>query len=527
MHRYSPILLLPAVLILASCGKPQAPVSKVYDAWNPANDPLNLSSRYSRQFDRLPKQGQLQKRPWSDSYWPDNQFGIAARWNNSDPQPFAYISPTQDQVDEMSLAQIAQLSPAEKYDIYQGRFDYPTVAAVRSHTSPSDLDWEGICHGWAPIALIFDEPRPVVVEGASGHKIPFGSSDVKALLSFYQGQVAQPPTQFLGTRCEGDLDRPECKDVNAGSFHVVLTNQVGLMGKGFIADIERDKEVWNQPIHGYKVELGRTQGPSQGAAPGTVQEVNVTATVNYAAEIDPSWHPVLGTGAQSDIAEKFTYRLELNARGEVIGGEWTQESRPDFLWTQDRPRFQGYFANLERLYAQSVGSQRTPDLVPVATPPNGTEPPTAPDPSEPPPTPPVPVTPVVLGQIECPAGYTLKTLGTEGGQYCSNGTDVWGPFTEAMINKCFEWGGGASCRTDRWSESLALRARGTGRCPTGANLDDATGYCVEGINAFGPFPRSLVERCEAFGGGDSCSSARWNHSLLTSMLNQVESAASL
>lgn len=125
-----------------------------------------------------------------------------------------------------------------------------------------------------------------------------------------------------------------------------------------------------------------------------------------------------------------------------------------------------------------------------------------------------------VGAIECPEGYTLENVGSQGGRMCTDGVNVWGPFTKAMVTKCLDWGGGdVSCNSDRWNRDLALSTRGTGLCPDGASFDTQTGYCAEGINAFGPFPAPLIEKCESAGGGSSaCRSARWNRDFLRSLL---------
>ncbi|MBI5532052.1 MAG: hypothetical protein HY898_05005 [Deltaproteobacteria bacterium] len=126
--------------------------------------------------------------------------------------------------------------------------------------------------------------------------------------------------------------------------------------------------------------------------------------------------------------------------------------------------------------------------------------------------------PMTLGKIECPDSYHIENVGTAGGKYCTNGTDVWGPFTKAMVAKCLQWGGGDACHTDRWATSLAVAARGTGACPLGAAWDSTTTYCVEDQDAFGPFPKPLVEKCIQWGGGDkACRSARWNRGFLAAL----------
>ncbi len=121
------------------------------------------------------------------------------------------------------------------------------------------------------------------------------------------------------------------------------------------------------------------------------------------------------------------------------------------------------------------------------------------------------------GRIECPATYQLQTINGAGGRLCVNAqtSDAWGPFTRGMVQKCKSWGGGSACDTDRWHRDLAVTAYGGGSCPEGATLDGPTGYCVEGTDAFGPFPRRMIDTCIQKGGGtQACNSARWNLSFM-------------
>lgn len=115
--------------------------------------------------------------------------GIAHRWQSQNPQDFQYQLNTLAQLKTMSADDIMKLSPAEKYDIFNQRYDYPTVHSEWQRTSPQDPQWEGICHGWAPASLSFAQPNVVELTNADGIKISFGSSDIKALLSYWVGQV--------------------------------------------------------------------------------------------------------------------------------------------------------------------------------------------------------------------------------------------------------------------------------------------------------------------------------------------------
>ena len=356
----SSLLLVPLASFVA-CGPSSASHTK--EAWNSQNDPLVLRGDYQRTLATLPTEGELTVLPWSDTYWPNYQGGISSRWHHGSGVPFQYSTPTAAEVAAMSVADLSALSPAEKYDVYAGRFDYPTVAVERQRTHPTDATWEGICHGWSPAAINFAEPQPILAVSPAGVAIPFGSSDIKALLSYYQGQIAHAPYRMLGGRCDIDLtvhpeaaSLPQCRDTNAGAFHVVLTNQLGLMNQGFVADVTRDQQVWNQPVHGFSSTILGMQAPSPGAAAGTVQEAVIETQMRYSEEVHPRWDASNGTGHHADGVKVYQYRVELDQNGAIIGGEWMSDVRPDFLWSQERPAFTGYYGQLSSLFEQSQSS---------------------------------------------------------------------------------------------------------------------------------------------------------------------------
>ena len=269
-------------LILSGCGvasRHPLDISNAKEAWNANNDPINLRDAYTVNFDQLPLQGELSRKPWTDSYWPSYRGGIADRWNDPDAESaFKYTLYDLDDIRRLRPEELVRLSPAEKYDIFMGRYDYPLVHHERWRTNPEDPGWFGLCHGWAPAAINYDEPHAVTLRGANGIDVPFGASDVKALLTF--AQQFGNDTRFLGSRCNWRPDQPEfltaaeCRDTNAGSFHVVLTNQIGMLGSSFVADMSRSDQVWNHPIYGFTAAVeSRSNEVYPGAAPGTVSIV--------------------------------------------------------------------------------------------------------------------------------------------------------------------------------------------------------------------------------------------------------------
>jgi hypothetical protein len=213
--------------------------------------------------------------------------------------------------------------------------------------------------------LNFKEPKSALIKNEDGLEIPFGSADVKALLALYVGNYGSSRTYYVAERCNFDFaenpeakKRPECRDANAGMFHLVLANKLGKQGKGFIADLNRELQVWNHPIFSFNMEVTHESNQaSRDAAPGTVKEVEVVTTVGYGIENSPTWD----SGDPVDSVRQFSYRLELNESGEILGGAWLDEARPDFLWHQDRPSFYDMgpikFSKLAGLLRQSLQSE--------------------------------------------------------------------------------------------------------------------------------------------------------------------------
>lgn len=356
----SKIVFLNLVFVaVMGCGSRSASVVK--EAWNSVNDPIRLAGDYVVAMASLPTTGDLALEPWSDTYWPSFKGGVSQRWRGNVSDQFAYVLNSREALQAMSAADLSALSPGEKYDIFLGRYEYPLVAYERRRTSPDREGWEGICHGWAPASLGFLEPKAVVMTNADGVAIPFGSSDVKALLSYFQGEMSAAPFSMLGERCYVDIsglpssEIPQaCRDTNAGAFHVVLVNQLAIKHQGFVADVTRDLQVWNQPVSGFDSVIEGEGLPSPGAATGTVKELLISTTMRYGVEVSPQWDHLVGTGRNSIASKQYRYRLELDQNDNIIGGEWLSESRPDFLWTQGKPAFTGYFTQLGVLYDAAV-----------------------------------------------------------------------------------------------------------------------------------------------------------------------------
>lgn len=309
---------------------------------------------------------------WSETYWPANKGGIAYRWNAKNPQPFKEKLLTREEVMKASQDQLSELSPAELYDIAMGDYSYSLTKKVLKTYKPTDLWWEGICHGWSQAASNYSEPAKVVVTNKDGVKVPFGSSDVKGLLSMHDAYNSKGLFVRVGDRCavrgkvageESEEDGPiappsaaaanseKCADVNAGAFHVVLTNMIGINSQGFVADVDRFNDVWNQPVTSYTSEVvGPVAVTAEEAKRGVKSKLQVKTIMTYGEELKfwnaedeaagdlnfVSKEPVANTVHQEYRSKNYEYIVELDVTGNVIGGTWITETRPDMLWTKKR-----------------------------------------------------------------------------------------------------------------------------------------------------------------------------------------------
>ena len=326
-------------------------------AWDPDSDPGIMNNYFEKKFTSLPLEGKVydKKKYWSGDYWPLNKGNINYRWYSRKKAGFNLDSPDKERARRMTIPELAELSPSEKYDLFTGRYHYPLRNEVAKISNPAALVWEGICHGFSPASMNHNEPTPKLMKNPDGIEIPFGSSDIKALLSYYYAYShIAPDTHQMGKRCfDGQLFNrgKDChEDMNAGAFHIVLGNRIGLDGKGFVADLQRYKEVWNHPVSAYRSVVLRESSPTGSSAPGTVKRVEMKTVITYVDENGNDWRPVIGTKKQSFEQMIYQYYIDLDQEGIIIGGEWISKIRPDFLWIMARPRkFEGVLWRLGEL----------------------------------------------------------------------------------------------------------------------------------------------------------------------------------
>ena len=343
-----------------------------------------------KRYDSAQSQGQTTSDVFPSSWWPQQNNGIAHRWQGGEQN-------------YENLADTARLSPTEKYDVLMGetpvqvpsvaqwraseldlpvaerseRIERPAVTVagrataweLRNHGNWRNVQpdsWWGHCNGWASYAIAEElgapardvsvklvDDRVVECTDTTDDCLTFKMGDIEALMSelYYSDKVG-----FAGRRCNthpSQMERdqhgrptdPACNDLNPGSFHIALA---GLLGKGvsgdgkpaFIMDYSFGHEVWNFPVVRYELtrqdQVTKQQAGQLVGASTYVWNDAATTFRHVRARVwmvsdDVGRSQLLKPASQrtvNPIRVDFEYVLEMNDGGEILGGEWVGGTTP-------------------------------------------------------------------------------------------------------------------------------------------------------------------------------------------------------
>ncbi|MEC9390636.1 MAG: pre-peptidase C-terminal domain-containing protein [Myxococcota bacterium] len=352
------------------------------EGWSRQDRPTLFSRDLVTNVDELPWAGEAEQVPWAGSYWPVYKDSINDKWDGEDSMSPAAKYGAAFGIDDFEDA-------VSKHHGIDGQDD--RTACESTEACNTDIGetcakrdgqesgycipkWWGICHAWAPVAIMEPEPQKAVTVNGVEFKI----NDIKALITLAYNRTH---SRFVGLRCDEDdseeeieydeYDRPtgddeECRDTNPGTYHVLLANYLGLKGQSFVEDRTFDNEVWNQPIRGYRIttmdpiDVARAHeliGVPEPEAPGDSNDdaaeapnealtykFNDDAETLYYVKLEVDYMIESPSTVDGNLAERadvytntdrYEYVLEVDHRNEVIGGEWVGNSKrehPDFLW---------------------------------------------------------------------------------------------------------------------------------------------------------------------------------------------------
>lgn len=344
------------------------------ETWSSRDNPSLFAGNLEMNLEALPMAGEATNVPWAGSYWPTYQDSINHVWGGTDSPALKYEKAfggtgVEDKVSRMRGIDSAksQKECSDGSECTSEHGEQLTCAKRRGQDKGRCIPtWWGICHAWTPAAILFPEPKNPVVRNGVTFEVP----DLKALASLVHDRAS---TKFVSLRCEKNNsapdaggvrldeygrpsnDNPECRDTNAGTYHVLLANYLGKMKQSFAEDRTYNYEVWNQPLRGYRVLEKRmvTADEANGLVGVTAQTdggyvfnhqarqfVYLRTAVTYIGESDSHTGYVGPNIDRYTHTDYYEYVLELNAAGKIIGGEWvgsSKQAHPDFLWLPTGP----------------------------------------------------------------------------------------------------------------------------------------------------------------------------------------------
>lgn len=342
-----------------------------------ARDALNTEvGSLIYKLEELPKEGNTQVFPWPSSWWPTYLDSVNHKWDPSQPSATAkYAAATgqdpKELEDAVSLEYGIDSHKGETCTTDADCSDSKGLRMQCGRRTGADegvcIPWfEGICGGWAAAAFMVDMVEgPVVFSTADGVATEFDTNDLKGLASLLYYEASGDV--YLGARCDfavediprdpyGRPDDENCRAMDPGAFHVVLTNFVGIHGQSIVDQRTFALEIWNQPVYAYRVTSMTDVTAAEANAlvdpelEGWIEyQFNDDATHFVAVDLDLRWVPEVEpmpanannveVGANTHL-DKYSYVLELDSDGNIIGGEWTGASiwnHPAFLYMPTAP----------------------------------------------------------------------------------------------------------------------------------------------------------------------------------------------
>jgi hypothetical protein len=341
------------------------PMDISVDALASVDDTTKLENFLGRPLERnllkLPFRYEHAPPPWPGSYWPNYNDSINYRWHPKD------ISPAEKYATVFGLDVTLFMNSISHSDgiLFERKHgaknctlnaqcsgeDEACAKRFNESTGVCTPTWYGMCHAWAPASILEPEPKcPVTLDGVTFHVV-----DIKALLTKFYDE-AEIDTVFTGVRSTAASEARDrygryvdeaTRDIGPGFFHLAITNVMGLANQMVIIDIEAGMPVWNQPVASYRVMSADVLAPAEAARqffntdayifnPKAGFVVYVETKLRYVVESNENV-PLVATGRATRYMKSklYTYLLELDVYGNILGGEWVRTSmgnHPDFLW---------------------------------------------------------------------------------------------------------------------------------------------------------------------------------------------------
>lgn len=175
------------------------------------------------------------------------------------------------------------------------------------------IDWYGHCNGWSAASIRHAEPQ----QSVRAFGTVFTPADIKGLLA----EIYMYNDTEMLAGYESNL--------NPGTLHAILANWLGRGSHPIVMDSDPGKEKWNYPIFSFASSSAKRSG----------QRVEVRTNIMHVKDSEDQEYDV---SPEIHAMKSFHYMLQLNSRGEIIGGEYFRDSdKIDFIWIPLQPKAAG------------------------------------------------------------------------------------------------------------------------------------------------------------------------------------------
>lgn len=327
------------------------PVSRLDgERWTTADEPTSLVDNASARLADVVTSNDVGRSfgvaddriPYPDTFWPFDQNGIDARWNEGESSPLEKYMQT------FAPSQLAKAKAWEK------KHHGEEVHGVEP--------WFGHCNGWTASAMLHSPlQHEVSVRGTSrgaevcspgdGDCTTFQIGDINGLLAEVN---LQAEAKFIGSRCDLDASKIKrddagrvltkgCKGVNAGAFVIVLAERLKNQRLPLAINAQTSsttKEIWNQPAFRYSVNafeplalqeaLDRIGSSASGYKYNSAARgfAFVDVSLSWVSETDgPNMRVVSGETTARETRVTIVLELDRDATdpdATIIGGEYVE-----------------------------------------------------------------------------------------------------------------------------------------------------------------------------------------------------------
>lgn len=349
-----------------------------------------LKILFQKSYDRKTHEGyELKHLKHSKSYklgpvksgilWPDATGGIASRYKVKGlKNKVLYTLYQENDVYNISRGKLRTLSPAEKIDLVNSDFDYPTVRSEIDRTKvkkiiPSTPDyqpgyqipsWLNLNRSVAAVLVSDLNFTDTSVSTETGLIVDFTREDLIGLSAWYFF-YNNLPTRIVSSKCPYEIIRSrdafliaalqkdyfdldgfhqgineltshrKCsKQLSAATFHLAIINEISVAKKYLVFEDLDHKFTVEGVVTGYKFDLSNT----------TSESFDVSLKVD-----------LYDVSSTKNKTKTYKYRLFIDEKERIIGGSWLEGGAPDMVWrSEGKVEFNGYYSSIGAI----LGGQR-------------------------------------------------------------------------------------------------------------------------------------------------------------------------